>query len=212
MSVSLHPTLLFQATTIEDIIEFIPHQHPLNHPDVIQVGGGEETISIEVVRQLQAAILQKPYQADFVIFILNRVDQATIEAQQALLKMLEEPPGHIQFMLLVEYPSLLLPTILSRVTAVQTHKKTEELKVDTLHQLQQKTVAERLQWAGGFSKLEETSRQIFSLIQSATEYMEQMPSLKAVETVRILQHTFELIQKRVNPRLSMEWFVLHLPE
>lgn len=107
--------LLLQLEAKTAIVSRIPFPHPETHPDVIWVNPEQEPLVIETIRQLQLDVLSQPYQEEYRIFILQNLELATIEAQQALLKLLEEPPKHVRFLLTSEYPSMILPTILSRV-------------------------------------------------------------------------------------------------
>ncbi len=85
----------------------------LDHADVHWLNP-EESLKIEVVRQLQEAVSYKPYSLDASLFILTHLESASLPAQQALLKLLEEPPSHVKLLLTVSHLSGILPTILSR--------------------------------------------------------------------------------------------------
>ncbi len=73
----------------------------------------DEKLKIEAVRQLQKQILQIKRPETIVFFVLN-LNQAQLVVQNALLKILEEPPTGVDFIILSPNPGLLLPTILSR--------------------------------------------------------------------------------------------------
>ncbi|HHU48100.1 MAG: DNA polymerase III subunit delta' [Caldicoprobacterales bacterium] len=87
-----------------------------NHPDVFWVRRQEDKTAIVVdqIRDLQAAIKVKTYQAGKRICFIENAHLLTQQAQNALLKTLEEPPPDTLFLLLAENTSALLPTILSR--------------------------------------------------------------------------------------------------
>lgn len=57
----------------------------------------------------------KPLQGNFKIFILDEIHMATVQAQNALLKLLEEPPSYCIYILCTTDPQKIIPTILSRV-------------------------------------------------------------------------------------------------
>lgn len=86
----------------------------LNHPDIHWLNTSDEAVSIDHVRKLQELISFKPYEAAHSFFILCQVEQASLPAQQALLKTLEEPPAHVRLLLFTTKPDALLPTITSR--------------------------------------------------------------------------------------------------
>lgn len=87
-----------------------------NHPDVLITGldKGENTIKISQVRRLIATLPVKPYESDLRISIIQRGDCMTPEAQNALLKSLEEPEAHNVFIITAENDQKILNTIRSR--------------------------------------------------------------------------------------------------
>lgn len=99
-----------------------------NHPDVIYVRGEKKTILTvdEVREQILETVNIKPYQYEKKIYIIERADTMNIQAQNALLKTLEEPPAHVVFLLLAERAEAFLPTILSRVVTMKLRPLSEE--------------------------------------------------------------------------------------
>ncbi len=85
------------------------------HPDFITVDDPEKkTVSVDLIRSARADIYIRPNEADRKIYLLPRAQDMRIEAQNALLKVLEEPPAYGLFLLLTDNPEKLLPTIRSR--------------------------------------------------------------------------------------------------
>lgn len=87
-----------------------------NHPDIIRVRHEKpNTISVEDVRtQVNNDVQIKPYQGPYKIYIIAEADLMTVQAQNAILKTIEEPPEYAIFFLLTENGDKLLPTITSR--------------------------------------------------------------------------------------------------
>ncbi|MGN1168276.1 MAG: DNA polymerase III subunit delta' [Lachnospiraceae bacterium] len=87
-----------------------------NHPDIIRVTHEKpNTISVDDIReQVNNTVAVKPYQGPYKIYIIDRAELMTPQAQNALLKTIEEPPEYAVFLLLTENAELLLPTINSR--------------------------------------------------------------------------------------------------
>ena len=87
-----------------------------NHPDIIRVVHEKtNTISVEEVRvQINNDIMIRPYNGKYKIYIVPDADMMTVQAQNALLKTIEEPPEYAVIFLLTENAESLLPTILSR--------------------------------------------------------------------------------------------------
>lgn len=87
-----------------------------NHPDIIRVTHeNPNTISVEDIRrQVNEDIQIRPYQGPYKIYIIAEADLMTVQAQNALLKTIEEPPAYAVIFLLTENAEALLPTITSR--------------------------------------------------------------------------------------------------
>ena len=86
------------------------------HPDVqLVVGqGAAGSIKIDQVRALQREASLAPYEGRYRVFVLRRMDQASIEAANSLLKTLEEPPAHVALALTAVYPESMPATVVSR--------------------------------------------------------------------------------------------------
>lgn len=87
-----------------------------NHPDLITVTHAKPNIvSVNDVREkIVNDIDIKPFESKHKIYIMNEAEKMRPEAQNALLKTLEEPPEYAVIMLLSTSKEALLPTILSR--------------------------------------------------------------------------------------------------
>ncbi|MCR5213118.1 MAG: DNA polymerase III subunit delta' [Eubacterium sp.] len=87
----------------------------MNHPDIDYITHEGDHISVNDVRnQLNAEISKRPYSSKYRIFIMKEAERMTEEAQNALLKTIEEPPEYGIIILITTKPELLLPTIRSR--------------------------------------------------------------------------------------------------
>lgn len=87
-----------------------------NQPDIIWVSHEKpNSIGVEDIRsQVNGDMQIKPYSSPYKIYIINEADKMTVQAQNALLKTIEEPPEYGIILLLSENANRLLPTILSR--------------------------------------------------------------------------------------------------
>lgn len=85
-------------------------------PDVIYIGceGKRKTIGIESVRTIRENAYIIPNDLDVKVFVIDDASLMTVQAQNALLKLLEEPPENVFFVLIASDPSLLLTTVRSR--------------------------------------------------------------------------------------------------
>jgi DNA polymerase-3 subunit delta' len=86
-----------------------------NQPDIIWVTHEKISIGVDDIRlQVNGDIQVKPYSSPYKIYIIDEAHKLTEQAQNALLKTMEEPPEYAIILLLVSNISYLLPTILSR--------------------------------------------------------------------------------------------------
>lgn len=100
-----------------------------NQPDIITLVH-EKPISIsvdEIREQLNGDILIKPYSSPYKIYIVPEADLMTVQAQNALLKTLEEPPEYAVIFLLTENADSLLPTIRSRCVMLKLRNIKDQL-------------------------------------------------------------------------------------
>ncbi len=87
-----------------------------NQPDILYVSHEKpNTISVDDIRvQVNNNVAVKPYSSRYKVYIINEAEKMTPQAQNALLKTLEEPPEYVVILLLVSNVNTLLPTVLSR--------------------------------------------------------------------------------------------------
>lgn len=87
-----------------------------NHPDILYVEHDKpNVISVDNIRQqINGDIVIKPYSGPYKIYIMDEAEKMNVQAQNALLKTLEEPPKYAVMFLLATRAEALLPTILSR--------------------------------------------------------------------------------------------------
>src|SRR3989344_3889077 len=93
-----------------------------NSPDITLVAPVKKTTTIDQIRSIKSTIYQKPLNLPCKFVILEDAGTLTSEAQNAILKILEEPPSHAIIILEAEDKSRLLPTLLSRVTILWTKR------------------------------------------------------------------------------------------
>lgn len=99
-----------------------------NHPDFITIDDPEKkTVPVDLIRQARADIYVQPNESDHKIYLFPRAQDMGIPGQNALLKVLEEPPKYGVFLLLTDNPERLLPTVRSRCTQLQLQPLKENL-------------------------------------------------------------------------------------
>ena len=90
------------------------------HPDFITVDDPEKkTVPVDLIRQARADMYIQPNESDHKIYLFPRAQDMGLPGQNALLKVLEEPPEYGVFLLLTDNPNKLLPTVRSRCTELK---------------------------------------------------------------------------------------------
>ena len=87
-----------------------------NHPDIIRITHEKpNSIGVEDIRtQVNNDMGIKPYQGPYKVYLIEEAEKMTVQAQNALLKTIEEPPAYAVILLLTTNAESFLPTILSR--------------------------------------------------------------------------------------------------
>ena len=87
-----------------------------NNPDFQLLEPNDGKIKIEQIREMQRKVAEKPIISDKKVYVIDNADTMTTEAQNCLLKTLEEPPEYITIILICSNEDNLLSTIKSRCT------------------------------------------------------------------------------------------------
>ena len=172
----------------------------LNQPDIIRLVHEKKTgtIGVEEIRtQINGDILIKPYSSPYKIYIVEDAEKMTIQAQNALLKTIEEPPVYAVLLLLTANAGMLLPTIRSRCVTLDLKPVPSALvKKYLMQELQlpeyraeictafaQGNVgkAKRLALSGDFSEMLEHALHLVKYIQEM-EVIDIITDLKRIDT------------------------------
>lgn len=139
------------------------------HPDIIFLGSEDTSIKVDEIRNLKRDALLRPNDAEKKVYIISSAGAMTHEAQDALLKILEEPPSFTHFILLCESSSDLLPTIVSRACSITLSPLCDDdmMKIikETKPELSADEASELLRTSGGICSFlcEETASDTESL-------------------------------------------------
>ncbi|MBE6780387.1 MAG: DNA polymerase III subunit delta' [Ruminococcaceae bacterium] len=87
-----------------------------NHPDITTVApeDNKKNIAVDQVRTLRQEAFIRPHKAQKRVFIIDKADTMNQSSQNALLKVLEEPPEAVMFLLIAENNAAFLDTVISR--------------------------------------------------------------------------------------------------
>lgn len=97
-----------------------------NNPDFFFIEPDGNSVKIDQIRNMQKGILEKPIISSKKVYIINNAETMTKEAQNCLLKTLEEPQEYVVIILIVSDENSMLPTIKSRCTKIFFEKISDE--------------------------------------------------------------------------------------
>ena len=104
-----------------------------NHPDYITIDDPtKKTVPVDLIREARSDIFVRPNEGDKKIYLFPRAQDMGIPGQNALLKVLEEPPAYGVFLLLTDNPEKLLPTVRSRCVELKLRALPDDLLRRTL--------------------------------------------------------------------------------
>lgn len=113
-----------------------------NHPDLYYLSTSESTIKKEEVEQLVRQMNQKPIESNYKTYIIEQFEKLTPQAENSILKFLEEPPEKTIAILLTVNKSGILPTIHSRSQHIHIQGEDEDREdsLSNLSEAETKTV------------------------------------------------------------------------
>ncbi|MBM2820405.1 MAG: polymerase subunit delta', polymerase subunit delta' protein [Candidatus Berkelbacteria bacterium] len=136
-------------------VEEIRHVLKIQKPDFWQLR--ENPIKIVFIRELIHWISLKPHSSPFKLAVIWNLENITLEAANALLKVLEEPPKNTIFILNSQKTEKILPTIISRCQIIRFKKNIQKETSEefmSLEVLKKKSIKERFDFA---SKIAESN-------------------------------------------------------
>ena len=91
----------------------------------------------EIRNQLVDDVAIKPYSSPYKIYVIDEAEKLTVQAQNAILKTIEEPPAYAVILLLTRNAEALLPTISSRCVKLKLKAVSDAMiknyLIDTCH-------------------------------------------------------------------------------
>ncbi len=171
-----------------------------------------ESIGIEDIKKMQKAMIYHPLNLNYQVGIMFTASNLTTEAQNALLKTLEEAPEHTLYILLVNNEQNLLPTIISRC---QNHyiNKQDEVHNSKTPQILEMELHERFKFIDNLieqEKEEKGSIQNF-LNELETFYRNNLENNKnSIEILKRIIQSKKYIKANVNAQLTLENLILRI--
>jgi hypothetical protein len=182
-------------------------------------------IKINQVRELIGNSSFGPYTRDIQLFVLLHSEQSSIPAQNALLKIIEEPPANTLIILTASQPQQLLSTICSRCTIIKPEqaatptgfspeisKLAQQISHPGFNSLQAMEIAEQ------YKKREDAQELLKQLIiffhaqltnKTSTQLADQ-PRSRQVKTLQTILAAAQDLQHNLNPQLTLEHYFFKL--
>lgn len=199
----------------KEFFKLVNNRNSENDPDFRLVSprleDGESKIYIEDMRDFKSFLSFKPYYGPYKFAVVDSADRLTVEASNAILKSLEEPPAHSIIILISSRPKIILPTILSRCEEIRFQDSSNKsispdmkLVVDEFFKVSNQGIFEKLEYAKKIHEKGDYSELISVLIHSA-DHTHPVPYLKGLLELHKL-----ISQPQYNHRLALENFLINL--
>lgn len=209
----VHPDLNIRQTEIDKILE--NNGFSQNHPDLLLLEDGEK-LGIEQVRKIQEFLSLKPYQSDKHALVLVAAENLSLDAQNALLKTLEEPAGEAIIVLGAGSEEQLLPTITSRCHIINLNSdrpntatpKSEKWQKE-VERLLNTPIEQRFQF---IEKLSEREEFLAFLVSYFRQKLLENPQPETQKFTTILMQGEKWAKQNVNIRAILEYLILNLPK
>jgi len=182
-----------------------------NHPDFITVDDPEhKTVAVRIVREFREDVFLRPNESDYKIYLLPQ--ELGIEGQNALLKILEEPPRYGVFILLTDNPERLLPTVRSRCTELPLRPLSDSVLRNALVKefphASADDIAGAIARSGGFLGQAQTLLREGAALPPQTEsFLKAFAAGNALELVQTLVPMEKMKRDQLIPILS-QWLTL----
>lgn len=192
----------------------------LTHPDIHNLEITEKlSIGIEDVKNFQKELIFKPFQESSQLGIIHDSQKMTNEAQNSLLKALEESDEQTIYILTVDNEKNLLPTIRSRARVIYTQKE-EETQEEITEIFLDLDLISQFNLIEQASESRDTSYELLNNIENnlKTKFEIRIKngnidgSKKFLEDLKVIQKSREKITSNCNRRLTLEAMAIQLKE
>lgn len=183
------------------------------HPDTYCIKP-EKSIGIEDVRHIISYAQHRPLVKPHKHIVILDAHTATIEAQNALLKLLEEPPSFVTIILVTPQATGFLETVTSRCQIIFDHHEdaanTVTPTTDDYQALLALPLVARLQLIPATKSKQDMTIWINTLISSARKHYRENPHAHTLHNLTVLLQTKEYLDKNANPTTIASDTVLQL--
>lgn len=203
----------------EDICVLLTSKGFENNPDLkfIYPGMKEDKFSIDIesIRELKSFMYLKPHSSEYKMAVIENAEAISIEAANAMLKILEEPPKRSVLILISSKHKLLPGTILSRCETVifppQPEIQTEEMSkvLAELRKVAKQSMSERIQYAKKIYEKDNYAELVNLWLRSLHLQLVDKPASAPILR-RLLNLSYIVSQPQYNHRIALESFLINL--
>ena len=197
-------------------------------PDLIWLNQAGESLKIKTVRELIVQSSYATYSQKTRIFVLLHADNSSSPAQNALLKIIEEPPTNTLIILTANHPKQLLPTIQSRCILIHTNQLENKKQTDQTNNLTQPdseeitALAQQLLTPATFTHIKaialaeqyKNRDEAMQLIIKLINYLHQQQQLQSTDrltqVLKMLLAAYNDLGANFNVRLTLEHHLFEL--
>lgn len=184
-------------------------------PDVFIISPQKNHVTIDQIRELKSHIFEKPIAQKFKLVVIEDAHGATPEAQNALLKILEEPPLGVIIVLEAQSKSPLLPTLVSRLITLKADGDEMKVETDQSFLLDQKNVLNSLELIAGVDDPKSWLDQQMILLHKQLLLKTRLqnkkgstyqPAISILEIAQLLEkcaRAKEMVEANVNPKFAL---------
>ena len=206
------------ARTINDVDMDVDGEELNNTLNIIEIDAASNN-SVEDIRSLRERVRIPPQSGRYKVYIIDEIHMLSKAAFNALLKTLEEPPGHVIFIFATTEPHRILPTILSRcqrfdfrritvdeiVNRLRAIAEKESIEIDTesLHVIAKKA-------DGALRDALGILDQAVAFCGTSISYEELHRALNIVSSERMFELTDALIRKEARAGMALLHNLLHI--
>lgn len=176
------------------------------HPDIIVIKREKATLKIEQIRALKEITRYGPAESNWQVIIINEADTLTTEAANSFLKVLEEPPPQVVFILIVEREGNLPKTVESRCQKVLFgDPETREMPEDVMGLFRQIN-----QFDLDYIDLSQALAEIKDVRGILAQFFTLFVNAKKIKQARAVLETLKGVERNANQRLALDLLCLNL--
>ncbi|EKD96471.1 MAG: hypothetical protein ACD_24C00032G0002 [uncultured bacterium] len=191
-----------------------------NNPDIkiVKTEDDKKSIGIDEIREVIKFLSNKPFSHKCKVVVITEAHYMTREAQNALLKILEEPPIYATLILLAKTEESVLPTILSRCRKISLKREMkiglvgETPNIPSFLDLLNQSTGERLEWASETAKMDkkEIIDYLEKLIIDGRNYLNEYKGNGSLAMINNLNKVkLDLENTNLNTKIALEFLAVN---